>query len=69
MEWRMKRLFNRRQRQILAWIAGGKCMECNQSLAESFHADHIIAHANGGQTIIKNGQALCAGCNLKKGSK
>jgi 5-methylcytosine-specific restriction endonuclease McrA len=44
-------------------------MECNQSLAESFHADHIIAHTNGGQTIIKNGQALCAGCNLKKGSK
>ena len=65
----MKRLFNKRQRRILAWVAGGVCVNCGKSLATSFHADHILAFANGGETTIMNGQALCASCNLRKGSK
>lgn len=33
------------------------------------HADHVTPWANGGKTVIENGQALCADCNRKKGIK
>jgi 5-methylcytosine-specific restriction endonuclease McrA len=69
MEWFMKRLFTKRQRRMLAWIAGGQCKVCAGSLTNGFHADHIVAFSNGGPTTTNNGQALCAECNLKKGSK
>jgi 5-methylcytosine-specific restriction endonuclease McrA len=65
----MRRLFTKRQKRILAWIAGGQCMNCNKSLAKSFHADHVFAFSKGGETTTSNGQALCATCNLKKGSQ
>lgn len=65
----MRRLFTKRQRRILAWVAGGACVNCGKSLATPFHADHVLAFANGGKTITMNGQALCAPCNLGKGSK
>jgi 5-methylcytosine-specific restriction endonuclease McrA len=64
----MKRLFSQRQRQILAWIAGGRCGNCGAPLAANFHADHIFPYSKGGATVTTNGQALCASCNLKKGS-
>jgi 5-methylcytosine-specific restriction endonuclease McrA len=44
-------------------------MNCNKSLANSFHADHVFAFSKGGETTTINGQALCATCNLKKGSQ
>ncbi|WP_415355721.1 HNH endonuclease [Halioglobus sp. Uisw_031] len=65
----MSRLFSKRQRRILAWIAGGHCNKCGKPLANGFHADHVVAHSKGGKTITRNGQALCAPCNLRKGSK
>lgn len=34
-----------------------------------WHADHIVAHSKGGKTVVANGQAACAACNLAKGSK
>lgn len=64
----MKRTFDVRQRRILAWVAGGKCRECGESIKDGFHADHVVPFSKGGATIIENGQALCAACNLKKGS-
>lgn len=64
----MRRLFSRRQRRILAWLAGGSCMKCSKPLATNFHADHVIPFSKGGPTYLKNGQALCPLCNLKKGS-
>ena len=42
---------------------------CGRSLGGSYHADHVVPFSKGGQTILLNGQALCADCNLKKGSK
>lgn len=49
--------------------SGGKCCECGVSLSAGWHADHILAYSNGGHTVVENGRALCAKCNLKKGAK
>lgn len=64
----MRRLFTRRQRRLLAWRAGGRCEACGVRLDRSFHADHTIAFSKGGRTITDNGRALCATCNLRKGT-
>ena len=65
----MRRRFSNRQKKILAWVAGGRCQICGDRLDRSFHADHVRAYSRGGETTLENGQALCAQCNLKKGSK
>jgi hypothetical protein len=65
----VKRWFNKRQRQILLWIAGGKCQLCKKKLKKNFHADHIRPFSKGGKTITNNGQALCPECNTSKGNK
>jgi superfamily II DNA or RNA helicase len=62
-----RRRFSRRQRAVLYLVGGGRCQECGVRLARGWHADHVVAHARGGRTDIRNGQALCAVCNLKKG--
>ena len=41
----------------------------SHKLSKIFHGDHIIPFSKNGKTIIKNGQALCPTCNLKKGSR
>ena len=48
---------------------GNACKRCGVELDRSFHADHIIPHSQGGRTIIRNGQALCARCNQQKGNQ
>ena len=64
----MGRLFNARQRMIIAFRAGGICEKCGVQLTKSnYHADHVIPWSRGGKTITSNGAALCATCNLKKG--
>ena len=65
----MKRFFSNRQRQILFWVAGGKCQVCGQKLKHDFHADHMWPFSKGGKTITRNGQALCPKCNTSKGNK
>jgi len=63
----MKRQFGQKQKHALYWIANGACENCGVSLPEDWHADHIHPYALGGQTDVKNGQALCPTCNLRKG--
>ena len=64
----MGRLFNARQRTILALRSGGLCEKCGTQLTkENYHADHVTPWSRGGKTITNNGAALCATCNLKKG--
>ena len=54
---------------MLWYLQGGRCALCNCLITkDAFHADHIIAYASGGKTILHNGQALCPRCNLKKGA-
>jgi 5-methylcytosine-specific restriction endonuclease McrA len=64
-----KRNFSSRQKIIMAVLSGNQCSICKVKLDKSFHGDHIRPWARGGKTILKNGQALCAQCNLRKGSK
>lgn len=54
---------------MLRFLAGNQCVACGKTLSQSFHADHIVPFSSGGKTLLKNGQALCANCNLKKGQK
>jgi len=64
------RLYRKKDKFILFQFAGGLCQLCNTPLnSENYHADHIKPYSKGGKTDIKNGQALCRSCNLKKGSK
>lgn len=65
----MRRLFSPRQRLILLLVSGGRCASCDKRLGRLFHADHVQAYSDGGPTILSNGQALCAACNLTKGAK
>lgn len=48
-----------------------RCIACGRSPAThlniELHADHVLAVANGGKTVIENLQTLCQGCNLGKG--
>ena len=63
-----QRFFSSKQRQEIFQRNSGYCTECDIELSETnFHADHIVAYSQGGQTTVENGQALCAGCNVKKG--
>ena len=65
----MSRSFSQRQRQILSIVGGNTCQICGKNLKEGFHADHVVAYSKKGKTILKNGQAICPKCNLKKGNK
>jgi HNH endonuclease. len=64
-----RRFFSRKQRRYLAVLSGGLCAICGQKLSPAMHADHVIAWSCGGKTLLGNGQALCALCNLKKGNR
>lgn len=62
-----QRFFSPAQRQVLFELAEGCCHACGVELDIGWHADHRIPWADGGPTTIENGQALCEGCNAKKG--
>jgi len=64
----MRRAFSRRQRKILQLVSGNQCAICGTHLKD-FHADHKRPFSKGGDTLITNGQALCASCNLRKGDR
>jgi len=65
----MKRLFDRKQRQELLIMSGGRCAGCDAWLEPGYHADHKIPWSKQGPTSLENGQALCPECNRKKGAK
>ncbi|MBJ6633852.1 DEAD/DEAH box helicase family protein [Streptomyces sp. I5] len=64
-----RRAFNSAERVALFLAADGRCTACGQELAPSWHGDHIRPWSGGGPTDVTNGQALCPGCNLKKGQR
>ena len=46
-----------------------RCVYCDASLAEKYHADHIMPLSRGGSNYIENIQLLCPPCNLSKGAR
>lgn len=64
-----RRAFSREERVIIWRRDDGICQECHEDVAfDDMHADHVVAHAAGGQTVIDNGRTLCASCNLSRGT-
>lgn len=64
-----KRLFTLEQRRIL-WHSDGEkiCGECSRPLTwDDISVDHIVAHARGGRTALKNAALLHKTCNSRKG--
>tara|TARA_B100001094_G_scaffold21128_2_gene17869 strand:+ start:6039 stop:6464 length:426 start_codon:yes stop_codon:yes gene_type:complete len=58
--------FTQRARMIIASRQDWKCNLCAVTLNETFQVDHIIEIADGGETVLENGQALCPNCHSKK---
>jgi hypothetical protein len=76
-----QRFFTPEQRRQILERANNlcECRQCSQHpeagppcgtelTSVNFQADHIIPHAANGQTTLENSQALCSGCNARKGS-
>lgn len=73
-----KRAFSELDRIIIYRKGKGLCQEClreGKSEKESkvswsnYQADHVLPHAKGGQTVLENGELLCAPHNLSKGAR
>ncbi len=43
-------------------------MICGAKLRPGWHGDHVVPFSKGGATRLKNGQATCPRCNLRKGN-
>jgi superfamily II DNA or RNA helicase len=66
---RERRYFNDSERAALYVASDGRCTKCGEELSPGWHADHVRPHVSGGITDVVNGQALCPGCNLRKGAR
>lgn len=73
-----RRVFDEAQRITIYRQQDGLCQICleegkpeqeAQVAWTEFQADHVIPHARGGQTVLKNGQVLCRYHNQSKGAK
>jgi len=52
--------------------AENRCEYCHLSQAgqeATFHIDHIIPIASGGETVVENLALACVSCSLRKGAK
>lgn len=64
-----KRRFRGAVRTVIFERDGGQCFYCGAQIDGRWHADHVIPHSLGGQTVSENGVVSCPGCNLKKGAR
>ena len=59
-------------RKLVARRAGNRCEYCRLSQKgqeATFHIDHIVPVASGGETIAENLALACVSCSLRKGAK
>lgn len=61
-------LRSRKQRALLWFAADGRCQACGAALGDDWQADHVIPWKLTRRTNVHEMQALCAGCNQKKGA-
>lgn len=67
---RSMRCFRKTAERYWIWRSQhGRCALCGEDLGIKFSIDHIKPYSLGGQTILANGQATCARCNLQKGTR
>lgn len=73
-----KRAFTESQRIAIYRKGKGLCQQCLRDGKpddearvswSKYQADHVIPHAKGGQTVIENGELLCAYHNQSKGAR
>lgn len=49
------------------YVDEAKCPLCDETIKRTspcWHASHVVAAANGGETVLENLRVLCAKCNL-----
>ena len=72
------RAFSELQRILIYREGKGLCQQClREDVPEKearvswskYQADHVLPHSKGGETIISNGELLCATHNLSKGNR
>ena len=72
------RAFSELQRILIYREGKGLCQQClREGVPEKearvswskYQADHVLPHSKGGETIISNGELLCATHNLSKGNR
>ena len=66
-----KRGFTSEQRRII-WGNDDKqnCARCKKPLSwDDYTVDHVLAHAKGGKTSLRNAQPMCRRCNSSKGAR
>jgi len=59
-------------RRLVIRRAGGRCEYCGLSQAgqeATFHIDHVIPVAAGGETVAENLALACVSCSLRKGAR
>jgi hypothetical protein len=61
-----RRTMLRSERDALAFSFEHKCAACKALLQPGWHADHVIALADGGDDTMANVQPLCAPCHTVK---
>jgi len=70
--------FSELQRILIYRKGKGLCQQClRDGMPEKeakvswskYQADHVLPHSKGGETIISNGELLCATHNLSKGNR
>lgn len=65
-----RRLFTRDEKQHVAHLQNGKCACCGEVLdidnTNSYEADHIVPHSEGGKTELDNCEILCLVCHQSK---
>jgi 5-methylcytosine-specific restriction endonuclease McrA len=61
-----------RLRRLVIQRAGGRCEYCGLSQEgqeATFHIDHVIPVADGGETVTENLALACVSCSLRKAAR
>jgi hypothetical protein len=59
-----KRAFTREEKELLYFLQNKRCAKCKNEVEwQDAEGHHIEAHADGGLTLIENGQILCKECH------